>query len=61
MSAETFCKYVADGNSIKDIKLRGSKVKAHDKWLIDQISDLGNGLKTFTKRHQEPYTFPIFI
>ncbi len=42
MSAETFSRAVAGGKSIKDMKLRGSKEKATDKWLIAQIEPLAD-------------------
>ena len=45
MSAETLSKAVSSGNSIRDMKLRGSKEKATDNWLIRQISGLGEWIK----------------
>ncbi|WP_421309508.1 hypothetical protein [Aeromonas veronii] len=41
MTAESFSMAVARGNSIKDMKLRGGKDKATDRWLIKQIEGLG--------------------
>lgn len=45
MSAESFSKDVASGKSVKDMKLRGSNEKASDRWLIQQISGLGDWIK----------------
>jgi hypothetical protein len=42
MSAATFARQVAQGKSIKDMKFRGSKEKASDRWLIQQIESLGS-------------------
>ena len=41
MSAEIFSKAISGGGNIRSMKLRGSKEKATDKWLIEQISGLG--------------------
>lgn len=41
MSAETFSKAISGGNSIRDMKLRGSKDKATDKWLSPSYSPEG--------------------
>lgn len=41
VTAESFSKDVASGQSIRNMKLRGSKEKATDRWLIQQISGLG--------------------
>lgn len=42
MDAEALARAVAGGKSIKDMKLRGSKEKATDRWLIEQIEPLGD-------------------
>ena len=41
MTAETFAQAVARGNSIKDMKFRGAKERASDRWLVQQIEGLG--------------------
>ncbi len=46
MNAETFAKDVAQGKSIKDMKLRGAKEKASDRWLIRQIESLAEWIPT---------------
>lgn len=42
LTSETLSKEVFDGRSIKDLKLRGAKEKATDRWLIEQITGLAN-------------------
>ena len=46
MTAESFASDVMNGKHIRDMKLRGSKSKAQDGWLIDQISGLDTWVKT---------------
>lgn len=41
MTAESFSRDVANGKNINTMKLRGSKDKATDRWLIKQIEGLG--------------------
>lgn len=41
MTAELLAREVAHGKNIRDMKLRGSKEKASDRWLIRQIEGLG--------------------
>ena len=42
MTSETFARDVARGKSIRNMKMRGSKSKATDRWLIQQIEGLGD-------------------
>ncbi|TPW31465.1 hypothetical protein FJU08_06820 [Martelella alba] len=41
MTAESFSRDIANGKKIGDMKLKGAKTKATDKWLIEQIESLG--------------------
>jgi hypothetical protein len=50
MSAETFAREVAQGKSIKDMKFRGSKEKASDRWLIQQIESFGAWIPVVYKK-----------
>lgn len=50
MSAETFSKAIYDGQSIRNMNLRGAIEKATDRWLINQITALGDWI---TKVYKE--------
>ncbi|AWH21851.1 MULTISPECIES: hypothetical protein [Stenotrophomonas] len=45
MTAESFARRVAEGESIKDFKFRGATEKASDRWLIEQIAPLESWIK----------------
>ncbi|WP_438281841.1 hypothetical protein [Pseudomonas alabamensis] len=60
MTAETFARNVAQGKSIKDMKLRGSKEKASDRWLIRQIESLGEWIPEVYKRTSGAIHFSDF-
>lgn len=60
MSAETFSKAISEGKSIRDMKLRGAKQKATDRWLIDQIAGLGDWIPEVYKRTSGAIHFSAF-
>ncbi|MFP3515749.1 hypothetical protein SB766_06080 [Pseudomonas sp. SIMBA_077] len=60
MTAETLARDVAQGKSIKDMKLRGSKEKASDRWLIRQIEGLGNWIPDVYKKTSGAIHFSDF-
>lgn len=60
MTAETFAKDVAQGKSIKDMKLRGAKVKASDRWLIRQIENLAEWIPIVYKKTSGAIHFSDF-
>lgn len=60
MTAETFARDVAQGKSIKDMKLRGAKEKASDRWLIRQIEGLGKWIPDVYKKTSGAIHFSDF-
>ncbi|MNJ17958.1 hypothetical protein D3C77_122500 [compost metagenome] len=60
MTAETFAQEVAQGKSIKDMKFRGAKEKASDRWLIKQIESLGEWIPVVYKRTSGAIHFSDF-
>ncbi|HCB0642565.1 TPA: hypothetical protein MYL57_002543 [Klebsiella variicola subsp. variicola] len=60
MTAETFAKEVAQGKSIKDMKFRGAKEKASDRWLIKQIESLGDWIPIVYKKTSGAIHFSDF-
>ena len=60
MTAETFAQQVAQGKNIKDMKLRGSKEKASDRWLIQQIEGLGDWIPVVYKKTSGAIHFSDF-
>ncbi len=60
MTAETFAKEVAQGKSIKDMKFRGAKEKASDRWLINQIESLGDWIPIIYKKTSGAIHFSDF-
>lgn len=60
MTAETLAMDVARGKSIKDMKLRGSKEKASDGWLIRQIEGLGKWIPEVYKKTSGAIHFSDF-
>lgn len=60
MTAEIFAKEVAQGKSIKDMKFRGAKEKASDKWLIKQIESLGDWIPVVYKKTSGAIHFSDF-
>lgn len=60
MTAETLALDVAQGKSIKDMKLRGAKEKASDRWLIRQIESLGEWIPDVYKRTSGAIHFSDF-
>lgn len=49
MTAEIFAQKVSQGISIKDMKFRGAKEKASDRWLIQQIERLADWIPAVYK------------
>lgn len=60
MSAETFSKVISDGQSVRDMKLRGANEKATDGWLIGQIISLGDWIPEVYKRTSGAIHFSDF-
>lgn len=60
ITAETFAQEVAQGKSIKDMKLRGAKEKASDRWLIKQIEGLGDWIPIVYKKTSGAIHFSDF-
>jgi hypothetical protein len=60
MSAETFSKAISDGQSIRNMKLRGANTKATDRWLIDQITNLEDWIPEVYKRTSGAIHFSNF-
>ncbi|MNF48622.1 hypothetical protein D3C85_711370 [compost metagenome] len=60
MTAETLARDVAQGKSIKDMKFRGSKEKASDRWLILQIEALGKWIPEVYKKTSGAIHFSDF-
>lgn len=60
MSFETFSKAISDGCSIRNMKLRGSNERATDKWLIEQISPLGDWISEIYKNSSGAIHFSNF-
>lgn len=60
MTAETLARDVAQGKSIKDMKFRGSKEKASDRWLILQIEGLGKWIPEVYKKTSGAIHFSDF-
>jgi hypothetical protein len=60
MSAETFSKAISNGESIRNMKLRGANEKATDRWLIDQIIGLGDWIPEVYKRTSGAIHFSDF-
>ena len=60
MTAETFAQSVAKGTNIRNMKLRGSKNKATDRRLIEQIEGLGAWIPDVYKRTSGAIHFSDF-
>ncbi|MBA0361036.1 hypothetical protein D7V18_05215 [Stenotrophomonas maltophilia] len=60
LTAEEFARRVASGVSIKDMKLRGAKEKASDRWLIDQIKPLADWIPDVYRRTSGAIHFSEF-
>lgn len=60
MTAETFAQKIALGESIKDMKFRGAKEKASDRWLIEQIESLGDWISVVYKKTSGAIHFSDF-
>lgn len=60
MTAETLARDVAQGKSIKNMKFRGSKEKASDRWLILQIEGLGKWIPEVYKKTSGAIHFSDF-
>lgn len=60
MTAETLARDVAQGKSIKNMKFRGSKEKASDRWLILQIEGLGKWIPEAYKKTSGAIHFSDF-
>lgn len=60
LTAEEFARSVASGVSIKDMKLRGAKEKASDRWLIDQIKPLADWIPDVYRRTSGAIHFSEF-
>jgi len=60
MSAESFSMGVARGESIRSMRLRGSKSKATDRWLIEQIESLGDWIPEVYRRTSGAIHFSDF-
>lgn len=60
LTAEKFARDVASGVSIKDMKLRGAKEKASDRWLIDQIKPLAGWIPDVYRRTSGAIHFSEF-
>lgn len=60
MTAEIFAQEVAQGKSIKNMKFRGAKEKASDRWLIQQIESLGDWIPLVYKKTSGAIHFSDF-
>lgn len=60
MSAETFAKAISEGQNVRSMKLRGAREKATDRWLIDQISGLGDWIPKVYKQSSGAIHFSDF-
>ncbi len=60
MTAESFSRDVAKGKNINTMKLKGSKEKATDRWLIKQIEGLGEWIPSVYRKTSGAIHFSDF-